>query len=202
MTKITHIIGNGFSSKLYTPQKGMKVCCNLPPFEIENIRYSCMVDYKMMKALHEGSLTNPYQWVLGFRPKAYMEKNPDFRMRHAGKILEFYTELPTYAGKGGQGYTNFNAGHFATHYTANKHKPDQIHMWGFDSIMDFDIRSKTDFYLQSDRGGINTQRLSDTWRTVFKGIFDEFKNTEFIIHHHHKQIKIDVGDNVSIFVHK
>jgi hypothetical protein len=68
--------------------------------------------------------------------------------------------------------------------------------------MDFDIRSRTDFYLQSDRGGINTQRLSDTWRKVFKGIFAEFQGTEFVIHHHHKQIKTDVTDNVTIKVHK
>lgn len=202
MPKAVHVIGNGHASNLYTPQKGLKVCCNLPPFEIPNIAFSCMVDFKMMKALQEGSIVNPYTWVLGYRPKIHMEKNPTFHMKFAQQIKEFYTLLPPYAGKGGQGYTNLNCGHFALHYVANKIQPEEIHLWGFDSLMDFDIRSRTDFYLESDRGNMNTQRLSSTWRNVTGGIFKEFKNINFIIHHKHANIKINKPENVDIAVHK
>lgn len=205
MAKAVHVLGNGHSSKLYLNHKdlkGMKVVCNLPPFAVERVAFSCMVDFKMMKALTEGSLQNPYTWVLGFRPKMWMEKNPGFHMKHAAQIKEFYTVLPKYTGGGGQGYTNFNCGHFATHYVANKIQPDRIHLWGFDSIMDFDIRSRTDFYLESDRGGMNTERLSSTWRKVFNGIFKEFKDTQFVIHHTHNNIKIPKPENVEISVEK
>lgn len=202
MPKVVHVIGNGHASNLYTPQKGIKICCNLPPFDIPNIALSCMVDFKMMKALHEGSIQNPYTWVLGFRPKLYMEKNSGFHIKHMGHIKEFYTTLPAYAGKGGQGYTNLNCGHFALHYTANKVAPEEIHLWGFDSLMDFDIRSRTDFYLNSDRGSMNTQRLSQTWRTVTHGIFDEFSHIQFVVHHKHDSMKIKKPDNVEIVVHK
>jgi len=200
--KVAHIIGGGHSSNLYTPQKGLKVACNLPPFEIPNIRFSCMVDFKMMKALTEGSVTNPYPWVLGLRPKMWMEKNPSFHMKVAPQIKEFYTTLPPYAGKGGKGYTNLNCGHFATHYVSNKLKPEEIHLWGFDSIMDFDIRSRTDFYLPSDRGNMNTERLSATWRKIFKGIFEEFGDIQYVIHHGHNNIKIEKPKNLDIVVHK
>lgn len=202
MPKVVHVIGNGHASNLYTPQKGMKICCNLPPFDIPNIALSCMVDFKMMKALHEGSIQNPYTWVLGYRPKMYMEKNSGFHIKHMGHIKEFYTTLPAYAGKGGQGYTNLNCGHFALHYTANKIAPEEIHLWGFDSLMDFDIRSRTDFYLNSDRGSMNTQRLSQTWRTVTHGIFDEFNHIKFVVHHKHNSMKIKKPENVEIVVHK
>jgi len=202
MAKVAHIIGNGDSCVWYKPAKGLKIVCNLPPMEVPNVYVSCMVDFKMMKALTNGDFPNPYTWVLGYRPKVWMEKNPSFYMQNSSKIKEFYTELPGYAGKGGQGYTNFNCGHFATHWTANKVGAEEIHMYGFDSIMDFDIRSKTDFLLPSDRGSMNTQRLSHTWRTIFKGIFEEFKDTQFVIHHKHDNIKFPKPDNVDIVVHK
>jgi hypothetical protein len=202
MAKVAHIIGNGDSCVWYKPAKGLKVVCNLPPMEVPNVYVSCMVDFKMMKALTNGDFPNPYTWVLGYRPKVWMEKNPSFYMQNSSKIKEFYTALPAYAGKGGQGYTNFNCGHFATHWTANKVGAEEIHMYGFDSIMDFDIRSRTDFLLPSDRGSMNTQRLSHTWRTIFKGIFEEFKDTQFVIHHKHDNIKFPKPDNVDIVVHK
>jgi len=201
MAKVAHIIGNGDSSVYYRPAKGLKIVCNMPPFAVNNVYVSCMVDFKMMKALTEGDFVNPYTWVLGYRPKMWMNKNPSFYMQNSAKIKEFYTELPPYAGKGGQGYTNFNCGHFATHWTANKLQAEEIHMYGFNSIMDFDIRSKTDFLLPSDRGSQNTQRLSHTWRTIFKGIFEEFKDTQFVIHHKHSNIKFPKPDNVDIVVH-
>ena len=202
MAKVAHIIGNGDSCVWYKPAKGLKIVCNLPPMEVPNVYVSCMVDFKMMKALTQGDFQNPYTWVLGYRPKIWMQKNSGFYMQNSAKIKEFYTELPPYAGRGGQGYTNFNCGHFATHWTANKVGAEEIHMYGFDSIMDFDIRSKTDFLLPSDRGSLNTQRLSHTWRTIFKGIFEEFKDTQFVIHHKHNNIKFPKPDNVDIVVHK
>ena len=51
MAKVAHIIGNGDSCVWYKPAKGLKIVCNLPPMEIPNVYVSCMVDFKMMKAL-------------------------------------------------------------------------------------------------------------------------------------------------------
>lgn len=201
--RVAHILGNGDSAIFYKPAKGIKVACNLPPFDwIENIFISCMVDFKMMKALHEGSVINPYKWVLGYRPKIYCEKSPNFYMEHGEKVKEFYTTLPKYAGKGGQGYTNFNCGHFATHYTCNKLKAEEVHLYGFDSIFNFDTRSKTDFYLSSDREVKNTQRLVDNWRPIWKGIFNEFSDTQFVLYCPHDKAKIDLPENVDIRVGK
>ena len=198
MTRVAHIIGNGPSCGLYKPAKGLKITCNVPPFEVSGAYTTCIVDFKMMKAIHEGSIVLPGDWTLGFRPKKWMEMKPQFYMKHAHQVKEFYTHLPEYAGKGGQGYTNFNCGHMATHYTAAKLKADEIHLYGFDSLFDFDLTSTSDAILNSDRGLVNNNRLIDNWRPIWKGIFDEFKDVQFVFHNKHDKMKIKQPKHVDI----
>jgi len=195
--EIIHVIGNGDLAMLYTPAKGLKIVCNMPAFAIENVYATCMVDYKMMACLHEGNVKlDMYSWVLGTRPRHWMEMKPDFYMRYAHCIKEFYQTVPKYAGNA----TNFNCGHMAVHYSANKLKGKQIHMYGFDTLFDFNIRSSTDTYLNSDRSNQNNYRLIGNWRPIWPQIFKEFKNTEFILYHNHDDLKIDAPDNVKIQV--
>ena len=203
MTRVAHIIGNGDNAQMYKPAKGIKIACNLAPIEIPNLFASCIVDFKMSAALTEGSVEIPGDWVLGFRPKMWYEQNKgNFKMRFGHKIKEFYTELPAYTMNPGEqpgnGYTNFNCGHMATHYVANKVKADEIHMYGFDSLFDMNLRSYTDFVLQSDRGATNNVRLNDRWRPIWENIFDEFSDTQFVLYHKHDALKIKVPANVEI----
>jgi hypothetical protein len=194
MAKTAHVIGNGDSASRYKPAAGLKITCNLPPFAVENVYTTCMVDFKMMNAIKEGSVIVPGDWVLGARPKKFMELNPQFNLRYAAQVKDYYTELPDYAGN----YTNFNCGHMAVHYAAKKLKCDEIHMYGFDSIFDFNLRSSSDLYLISDREANNSLRLSNNWRPIWQEMFKEFPNTKFILHHKHTNIKIPVGKNVEI----
>jgi hypothetical protein len=200
MTKrVVHLIGNGDMAPMYKPAKGIKVTCNMPPFQVADVYATVMVDFKMMKALSEGSLRlDAYDWVLGVRPKKWMEMRPDFHMKYAKNIKEFYTVLPEYAGQGGAGYTNFNCGHMAAHYCAGKLKADEVHMYGFDSLFDMNLRSVTDLYLNSDRSNANNFRLAENWRPIWQGIFNEFSETKFVIYHKHDNIKFAVGSNVVI----
>lgn len=194
MGKIAHIIGNGDNATRYKPAPGLKITCNLPPFAVENVYTTCMVDFKMMNAIKEGSVIVPGEWVLGARPKKFMELNPQFNMRYAQQVKDYYTVLPDYA----ENYTNFNCGHMAVHYAANKLKCDEIHMYGFDSLFDFNLRSASDLYLISDREANNSLRLSNNWRPIWQEIFKEFPNTQFVLHHKHENIKIPVSKNVEI----
>ena len=194
MTRTAHVIGNGDSASKYSPSKGFKITCNLPPFAVENVYASCIVDFKMMNAIKEGSVAVPGDWVLGARPKKFMELNPQFNLKYASQVKEYYDVLPKYAGN----YTNFNCGHMAVHYSANKLKCEEIHMYGFDSIFDFNLRSSSDLYLVSDREANNSLRLSNNWRPIWQEMFKEFPNTKFVLHHKHNQIKFPVGKNVEI----
>jgi len=196
MSKVIHILGNGDNANMFNHKcTGTRLICNLPPFEVQNVYASVMVDFKMMAALTEGSLNlDSYWWVLGNRPKAWMESQSSFYIKHAHHIRDFYLTVPKYA----LNATNFNAGHMATHYAANKLKGEEIHMYGFDSIFDHNMRSITDLYLPSDRGQANNFRLLNNWRPIWNGIFKEFSNTKFILHHSHNNSKVQLPKNVEV----
>jgi len=202
MSKVFHVLGNGDKASLYQREKrvGTKLLCNMPPFEIDRkeIYATCMVDFKMMAALTEGSIKlDQYNWVLGTRPKIWMEQKHAFYMKYAPNIKEFYTTVPKYAVNA----TNFNCGHMAVHYAANRHKADEIHMYGFDTIFDFNMRSVTDVVLNSDRTQNNNYRLLNNWRPIWRDIFRQFPNTKFVLHHNHDNLKIPKLDNMEIVVY-
>ena len=86
----------------------------------------------------------------------------------------------------------------ATHYACNRLKADTVHMYGFDSIFDQNLRSCTDFYLNSDRSNTNNYRLAENWRPVWKNLFNEFPDTQFVLYHKHDKIKFPWPPNVEI----
>lgn len=199
MTRVAHIIGNGDCAQFYTPQKGIKITCNMPAFDIPDVYGTVMVDFKMMKALMDGECNlNAYDWILGARPKKWMEMKPNFYMKYARNIKEFYLHLPKYVST----YTDFNAGHMAVHYTATKLDADEIHIYGFDSMFDMNLRSVTDFYLPSDRSEGNTFRLNSNWRPIWDHMFAEFPKKKFILHHKHNALKIKLAKNIEVVTHK
>ena len=215
MARVVHVIGNGDSSSLYTREtrKGLKLCCNQVPFEVPDKWATVMVDFKMMDALTRGfkgdtgGLTIPGNWVLGFRPKKWMEARPNFHIAKAPQIREFYIDLPGYTWdrkKGedmGKGYTNWNCGHMATHYACNRLKADEVHLYGFDSCFDFNMNSFTDLVLTSDRGLMNNQRLSSNWRPIWEHMFKEWPNTKFVFHYFHNAFKMKTQPNVEAIVY-
>ena len=207
MPRVVHIIGNGDNASLYMrePRKGLKIACNQTPFPIEEKWCTVMVDFKFMNAMMKGSVIVDGQWVCGYRPKKWMSDHPDWYMKVAHQVKEFYTTLPKYAipnGDLGQGYTNFNCGHVATHYACTKFKPDEVHMYGFDSIFDFNMRSFSDLVLDSDRGNINNNRLASFWRPIWTSMWEEFADVKFVLHHTHDKFKVKRGDNVTCRVYK
>lgn len=198
MSRTVHVVGNGDCAQFYNNErrKGLKLTCNLPPFPVDSYA-TCLVDFKMMHSIDVGDVIVPGQWICGARPKAYCDRNPKFYIRVATQVKEFYTKLPKYAAN----YTDFNCGHMATYYAAEKLKAETIHLYGFDSIFDFNLRSYTDLVLNSDRGNMNNHRLSNNWRPLWQNMFKDFKNTQFVLHHKHDKIKIKLPKNVDIITY-
>lgn len=102
----------------------------------------------------------------------------------------------------GMGYTNWNCGHMATHYACNRLKADTVHLYGFDSCFDFNMNSFTDLVLESDRGLMNSQRLSSNWRPIWEHMFKEWPDVQFVFHYYHDKFKIKTQKNVSAVVYK
>lgn len=197
--KVAHLIGNGDSYRFYKPAPGLKLTMNVPPIAIANTYATVIVDFKMCRAMDEGSIDlRMYDWVLGARPKKYTEQNSQFYMKYARNIKEFYLHLPPYA----KNYTDFNCGHMAVHYTARKLKCNEIHMYGFDSIFDFNLISTTDLILESNRDAPSTHRLAVNWRPIWEGLFREFKDTQFVLYHTHGQAKVNLPKNVDVVIGK
>jgi len=199
MARVVHVLGNGDSASFYNaePRKGLKLTCNLPPFEVNDVYATTIVDFKMMRAMAKGEIIVPGQWVLGMRPKIFLDGNPQAHMRFAQQIKQFYLTLPKYC----PNYTDLSCGHFAVHYAASTFKPDEIHMYGFDAIFDFNLRSSSDLFMHSDRENMNNNRLATNWRPVWTGIWNEFKDVKFVLHHFHNGLKPKHGDNVEIKVY-
>ena len=202
-----NVLGNGHNAGIFkrgTP--GKLLICNMPPFAIprNEVYATCMVDFKMMKALQEGHIQlDMYDWILGTRPKVWMEKSGTFYMRYSHLIKGFYEYIPKYAAVNGDvrmAATNFNCGHMAVHYACNKMKAEEVHIYGFDSIFDMNLESFTDLLLESDRSTPNTVRLANNWRPIWTNMFNEFPNTKFVLHHSHDNIKIEIPENVEISV--
>jgi hypothetical protein len=198
MTRVAHIIGNGGSTSLYKPSPGYILTCNLPGMAVENVYASCIVDFKMMVAMAEGSVHVPGEWILGARPHRFCNMNPTFYMRSAPQIKEFFVDLPTYAGN----YTNFNCGHMAVYYSVKRLGCKEVNMYGFDSMFELDLRSASDFYLVSDRDPANNLRLTDLWRPIWQQMFAEFPDVQFNIHYKHDKIKFAIPENAKVVVHK
>tara|TARA_B100000242_G_C42990760_1_gene459952 strand:+ start:38 stop:670 length:633 start_codon:yes stop_codon:yes gene_type:complete len=201
MTKRINVLGNGNHAGLFQRgSPGTLLICNMPPMEIppEEVYATCMVDYKMMKALQEGKFAlDQYDWILGTRPRHWMEMQGSFYLKYSHKVRGFYPHVPKYAGNA----TNFNCGHFAVHYACNKMNADEVHIYGFDSIFEMDITSWTDTILESDRSTENTVRLAQNWRPIWTEMFKEFPDTTFFLYHTHNNIKIPIqSDNVEIVV--
>ena len=205
---IVHIVGNGdkvslMPEELRHEREGKLLVCNIPPFEVSKAYACCIVDFKMMKNLKKEVINlDQFKWVLGNRPKIFMDANATFYIKHSWHIREFYTTVPKYCGpRPDVAATNFNCGHFASHYAAKKLKGDEIHLWGFDSIMDHNMRSMTDLVLPSDRNNTNNYKLLDVWRPIWTNIFKEFKDRTFVIHHDHANSKVKLPGNVKVEVH-
>ncbi len=203
--KIVHVLGNGDSAQLMPEEwryerEGKLLICNIPPFEVHKVYACCMVDFKMMKNLDKGSVNlDAYKWVLGNRPKIYMDQKPSFYMKHAHHIREFYTKVPKYCGpRPDVAATNFNCGHFATHYAMKNHEAEEVHLYGFDSIMDHSMRSYTDVVLPSERNNTNNYKLLDVWRPIWYNMFKEFSTRQFVIHYKHANAKVKLPSNVRV----
>tara|TARA_B000000532_G_C18828185_1_gene389103 strand:+ start:272 stop:898 length:627 start_codon:yes stop_codon:yes gene_type:complete len=198
--KRINVLGNGNHAGLFRRgTEGTLLICNMPPMELppSEVFATCMVDYKMMQALWKGQFAlDQYDWILGTRPRHWMQMQGSFYMKYASCIKGFYEVVPEYAGNA----TNFNCGHFAVHYACNKMNADEVHIYGFDSIFEMDLTSWTDTILHSDRETQNTVRLANNWRPIWTHMFNEFPDTKFVLYHSHDNIKIPISDNVEIVV--
>lgn len=203
-----NILGNGDSWPLFEQgTSGELLVCNMPPIKLKSseVFASCMVDFKMMVALEKGEVKlDQYDWVLGTRPRRWMEKSPSFYLKYSQNIKGFHTHVPPYAQLPGhkleEAATNYSCGHMAVDYACRSMRATEVHLYGFDAMFDMNLASHTDKYLKSDRSALNVHRMASNWRPIWGKFFREFSNIKFVIHHVHSDIKFKLPENATVEV--
>ena len=197
-----NVLGNGDHAGLYEKgTDGELVVCNMPPISLtkEEVYASCMVDFKMMEALEKGEVKlDEYDWVLGTRPRRWMEVKPSFYLKYSQNIKGFHTYVPPYAQLPGhklsEAATNYSCGHMAVDYACRTMKATEVHLYGFDAMFDMNLSSFTDNFLKSDRSALNVHRMASNWRPIWSGFFREFSNTQFIKFSLPENATVEVGE--------
>ena len=203
-----NVLGNGDHAGLFERgTEGDLLVCNMPPIILPSneVFASCMVDFKMMKALQDEKVNlDRYDWILGTRPRRWMEKQSTFYLKYSQNIKEFHTYVPPYAQLAGQklseAASNYSCGHMAVDYACRKMKASEVHMYGFDAMFDMNLNSYSDSFLTSDRTPLNVHRMSSNWRPIWGYFFKEFKDVQFVIHHSHSDIKLKLPQNARVEV--
>ena len=205
-----NVLGNGDHWPLYKRgTRGELLVCNMPPMPLTapEVFASCKVDFKMMTALEKGDVTlDQYDWVLGSRPRRWMEANPSFYLKYSPNIKGFHTHVPPYAQLPGhklsEAATNYSCGHMAVDYACRSMRATEVHLYGFDAMFDMNLNSYTDNFVESDRRALNVHRMASNWRPIWSKFFSEFSGINFVIHHGHSDIKFSLPKNVTIEVEK
>ena len=88
MKRVVHIIGNGDHSFLYqdAPRRGLKLASNQIAFQVPEKYATCIFDYKFMNALAKKQVELDGEWILGFRPKHWLEMNPEHYVKIAHQV--------------------------------------------------------------------------------------------------------------------
>lgn len=162
--KITHIIGNGSSAKLYVGSGCMNVvACNIPQ---HGHRYTALsiID------------TQPVVWMsnTGWRPTkpVYCSKKTKAAAKKyniEGDWFDVYDDRH-----------RSNSGHWAALYNARL-TTEEIHLWGMDSMWSNEYSSTMDSIVpRPQRPQLNTQ-----WRPFWQEIFEQNTHVRWFIHAPH-----------------
>jgi hypothetical protein len=154
-----HILGNGPSINLYTPQDGYVIGCN---FQEHQVNLSIVLDckpfliYKGDRSLlkQKDIITSKYAWPTIIEQGLQDE----FSFVHIIEQLEQYR----------------SSGHIATDWCL-KNGYTKIHLWGFNSIFEDSQETKSDILIPRSRAQFD---LWFHWREKWK----EYINHDIIVH--------------------
>lgn len=153
-----HILGNGPSNNLYTPQEGYIVGCNFQEYPVD---VSVVLDrrpflvYCGNRALLQGKpiITSKY----AMKTINEQEILHEFEILHTIETLELYV----------------SAGHVAVDWCLGKY--DEIHLWGFDSIWSDTQETRSDKLIERSRAQFD---LFIHWREKWQA----YKQYNIIVH--------------------
>lgn len=155
-----HILGNGPSIDLYTPQEGYIIGCN---FQHHLVDVSVILDCKPF-LVYKGnrSLLSNKKIITS---KYAMKTIEEIKIKDEFEYVEILDGFELYE----------SSGHIATTH-AIKNNYDEIHLWGFNSIWEDNQETKSDLVIpRSTRQQFD---LFDHWRKRWSN----YRNYNIIVH--------------------
>lgn len=154
-----HILGNGPSINLYTPQEGYVIGCN---FHEHRVDLSVIVDCRPFMVYKGKRHLMPNRKIITSRYA--MKTIEEIKVKDEFEYVHVIEQLEQYR----------SSGHIATDH-ALKLGYNEIHLWGFNSIWEDHNNTKTDELVHRDRA---QHDLWMHWREKWK----EYLNHNIIVH--------------------
>lgn len=186
-----HILGNGPSIGMFDNSEGVRVCCNHGVPELDP-DWTMIADIKAIKPLYAGRQL-PCPAIITKRVKEFIDskvcKIGEDRIK-IKKVVDFihWEECDPKWG--------MNSAQHAVYHSILEHNPDEIHIWGCDSLWSSSIESSTDLIVPKNLEFMNKFHIYLAWRRYWNEIFRKYPNTQFIVHGP-KKPDLDEADNYS-----
>jgi hypothetical protein len=163
---IAHLLGNGASYTLYTPQQGTIIGFNVP-------KHNWHVDYIVIL----DTMANRAMSKQDIKPRATVWCHTD--VLEQAQHNKHYPEMfdPVFGDKDARP-RRYNGGHAVVDYIINNRKPTEIHLWGFDSMFSTDLTSAMDETLPRP----NRPPLNNEWRPHWHTIMAKDSSIQYVLH--------------------
>lgn len=172
-----HLIGNGPSINLFKNESGIRVGCNFTNADLKP-DWTMIADIKPVKKLYEG-INLPCPAIITQRAYNFTAekavKLPAERMT-IKRIVEFvrWDDVDPKWG--------MNSAQHGVWYGIEEHAPQEVHIWGCDSLWSTNIESSTDNIVSKNLELMNKTKIYLVWREYWNSIFYKYPNIEFVVH--------------------
>lgn len=157
-----HLLGNGQSNRYYTPQQGLRIGFNIPSYSHPVDRIA-IIDTAAVRSYHKHQLT-PRATVLTTEQCVATANKLNIQGTFENVLKT--TQRRT------------NSAHCVLNYLLSQTTPDQIHLWGFDSMYCEDLTSQMDRYFPRHQ----RPPLNNAWHPYWLKFFKLHPTIEWVLH--------------------
>lgn len=174
--KRVHIVGNGPSWIQYKKidKDDVTIGCNIT--RAEDASYTTLSDLRLVYKIREKKVFVNCPVLVNTKVHNYLTKDPK-GIAIGLEIKDVYQRLEVER-------LEMSSGHYAARWAVKHIKPEEVHVWGVDSMFHNHMLSHTDeiveHTIKSDEKGM--AKNSAIWRRAWKDIENENPTVKFIYH--------------------
>lgn len=176
-----HLLGNGASNRYYTEQDGFIIGFNIPSYEHE-LDLIALIDTAAVRSYEKH----------GLKPRAPVittKQCVEASKKH--NVEGVFVEAFDVVGR------RMNSAHCAVKHMLTLETPEQIHLWGFDSMYSEDLTSQMDnYYPRPARPPLNRQ-----WHPHWEELMNSTPQVEWVLHIPKGETASVIAPNLKVIHH-